>query len=99
MGLRRIEWVILGVEDSTNLGIARGFCILAGLYLASMMDGTSIETPSAAVGYVFVSGFSAGADSTRDFRGYESAGDHAETALNKTVSGCCGCVQMGWYDR
>jgi malate synthase-like protein len=67
-GLRRIEWVILGVEDSTNLGIARGFCILAGLYLASMMDGTSIETPSAAVGYVFVSGFSAGADSTRDFR-------------------------------
>jgi transposase len=68
MGLRRIEWVILGVEDSTNLGIARGFCILAGLYLASMMDGTSIETPSAAVGYVFVSGFSAGADSTRDFR-------------------------------
>jgi hypothetical protein len=33
-----------------------------------MMDGTSIETPSAAVGYVFVSGFSAGADSTRDFR-------------------------------
>jgi hypothetical protein len=68
LGLRRIEWVILGVEDSTNLGIARGFCILAGLYLASMMDGTSIETPSAAVGYVFVSGFSAGADSTRDFR-------------------------------
>src|SRR6266446_5916122 len=67
-GLRRIEWVILGVEDSTNLGIARGFCILAGLYLASMMDGTNIETPSAAVGYVFVSGFSAGADSTRDFR-------------------------------
>src|SRR5947209_8279341 len=65
-GLRRIEWVILGVEDSTNLGIARGFCILAGLYLASMMDGTNIETPSAAVGYVFVSGFSAGADSTRD---------------------------------
>ncbi len=68
LGLRRIEWVILGVEDSTNLGIARGFCILAGLYLASMMDGTNIETPSAAVGYVFVSGFSAGADSTRDFR-------------------------------
>src|SRR5947209_17893030 len=67
-GLRRIEWVILGVEDSTNLGIARGFCILAGLDLGSMMDGTNIETPSAAVGYVFVSGFSAGADSTRDFR-------------------------------
>jgi hypothetical protein len=31
LGLRRIEWVILGVENSTNLGIARGFCILAGL--------------------------------------------------------------------
>jgi hypothetical protein len=30
-GLRRIEWVILGVEASRNLGIARGFFVLAGL--------------------------------------------------------------------
>jgi len=30
-GLRGIEWVILEVENSTKLGIARRFCILAEL--------------------------------------------------------------------
>jgi hypothetical protein len=29
-GLRGIEWVILVVENPRKLGIARGFCILAG---------------------------------------------------------------------
>jgi hypothetical protein len=66
-GLRRIEWVILGVEDSRNLGIARGFFVWRVWYLASMMDGTSIETPSAALGYVFVSWISTGTDSARHF--------------------------------
>jgi hypothetical protein len=35
--------------------------------LASMVDGTKIEAQAAAVGYVFVSWFSAGADSARNF--------------------------------
>jgi hypothetical protein len=35
--------------------------------LASMVDGTKIEAQAAAVGYVFVSWFSAGADSLRNF--------------------------------
>jgi hypothetical protein len=35
--------------------------------LASMVDGTKIEAQAAAVGYVFVSWFSAGADSSRNF--------------------------------
>jgi hypothetical protein len=30
LGLRGIEWVILVVENPRKLGIARGFCILAG---------------------------------------------------------------------
>ena len=33
-----------------------------------MVDGTNIEAKPAAVGYVFVPWFSAGADSARDFR-------------------------------
>ena len=36
--------------------------------LASMMDGTSSEAEPAALGYVFVPGFSTGANSARDFR-------------------------------
>ena len=29
----------------------------------------------------------------------QSAPDYAETTLKKTACGCCGRVQMGWYDR
>ena len=63
------------------------------------MDGTSIETSTAALGYVFVSWFSTGTDSARNRWRSESTGDHAQTTLKKTACGCCGRVQMGWYDR
>jgi transposase len=35
----------------------------------------------------------------RDFRGSEGARDHTQAALKKTACGCCGRIQMGWYDR
>jgi hypothetical protein len=56
-----------GVENSTKLGIAGGFCILAGLEFGMIPDGTSIETPTAALGYVFLSWFSTATDSMRHF--------------------------------
>jgi len=63
------------------------------------VDGTSKETRSAALGYVFVLWFSTGTDGARDFRGSEGARDQAQPTLKKTACGCCGRVQMGWYDR
>src|SRR5271154_6620677 len=64
-----------------------------------MLDGTSIEAKSAAVGYLFVPRVSTGTNSARDFQRSEGARDHAQAALKKTACGCCGRIQMGWYDR
>src|SRR5690242_65537 len=35
----------------------------------------------------------------RGYSGSEGAGDQAQSAFKKTACGCCGRVQMGWYDR
>jgi len=64
-----------------------------------MLDGTSIEAKSAAVGYLFVPRVSTGTNSARDFRRSEGARDRPQAALKKTACGCCGRIQMGWYDR
>src|SRR5262245_58733234 len=50
-------------------------------------------------GMGFASRFSGGTDGMRRFRLSESGGDQAQSAFKKTACGCCGRVQMGWYDR
>ena len=70
-----------------------------GRNLASMVDGTTIEAKPAALGYILVPWVSTGADSAGDFRLFESPRDHTQAALKKTACGCCGHIQMGWYDR
>jgi hypothetical protein len=47
-------------------GLQGAFAFLRDLNLASLMDGASIETSTAALGYVFVSWFSTGTDGARD---------------------------------
>src|SRR6266498_726815 len=64
-----------------------------------MMDGSSIETPPAALGYVFISWFSTRTDSARDFWCSESTGDQARTTLKKTACGCCGRSSPSARDR
>src|SRR5271163_4762276 len=44
-------------------------------------------------------GFHPEANGARRFRCSDSASDPAQSALKKTACGCCGHVQMGWYDR
>ncbi|MGH6672245.1 MAG: transposase family protein, partial [Xanthobacteraceae bacterium] len=67
--------------------------------LPLITDGTSNEANSAALGYVLVPWFSTRANSARDFRRSEGPRDHTQAALKETACGCCGRVQMGWYDR
>jgi hypothetical protein len=66
LGLRRIEWVILRLKTPQSWGLQGAFAFLQDLNLASLMDGASIETSTAALGYVFVSWFSTGTDGARD---------------------------------
>ncbi|MGP0094557.1 MAG: transposase [Xanthobacteraceae bacterium] len=63
------------------------------------MYGKIIEAKPAALGYVFVSWLSTRANSAWDFWRSEGARDRPQTALKKTACGCCGRIQMGWYDR
>jgi YD repeat-containing protein len=67
-GLRRIEWVILGLKTSQIWGFQGHCAFLPVRNLARMLDGTSIETPPAAFGHVFVSWFSRGTDSAWNLR-------------------------------
>jgi hypothetical protein len=67
--------------------------------LAQKPDGKNIETSSAALGYVFIRGISRGTGGARGLRRSEGSRRHFETAVKKTSCGCCGRVQMGWYDR
>jgi transposase len=67
--------------------------------LASEVDGENGETMSATLGCILLPGFSAGTDGARHFRRSESAGDRAQSAVKKTVCGCCGRSQKGWYDH
>jgi transposase len=67
--------------------------------LAQKPDGKNIETSSTALGYVFIRGISRGAGGARGLRRSEGSHRHFETAVKKTACGCCGRVQMGWYDR
>ena len=57
---------------------------------ASEVDGENGETMSATLGCILLPGFSAGTDGARHFRRSESAGDRAQSAVKKTVCGCCG---------
>ena len=70
-----------------------------GFDLASEKDDKNGEATSATLGFVLLPGFSAGTDGMRRFRRSESAGDQAQSTFKKTACGCCGRVQMGWYDR
>jgi hypothetical protein len=68
MGLRGIEWVIFEVKVREKRGL-QGDTAFQGMgYLAWIPDGTSIETPPAAMGYVFVHRLSRAADCARGFR-------------------------------
>src|SRR5580765_2930991 len=40
-----------------------------------------------------------GMSRARSFRRSEGSHRHFETAVKKTSCGCCGRVQIGWYDR
>jgi hypothetical protein len=64
-----------------------------------MLDGKTIETFSAALGHVFICGVSRGTGGAGGFRRSEGSHRHFETAVKKTLCGCCGRVQLGWYDR
>jgi serine-type D-Ala-D-Ala carboxypeptidase/endopeptidase len=55
---------------------------------------TSAPVKPTALGYVFVFWFSTGTNSAR-----ECPHHYTQAALKKTACGCCGQIQMGWYDR
>ena len=68
VGLRGIEWVIFEVKVREKRGLRRDSAFRGMEYLAWIPDGTSIETPPAAMGYVFVRRLSRSADGARNFR-------------------------------
>ena len=88
------------VENARKLGIARGFCISTGLEFG-MNDGWH-EHRNDAGGFGIRIRFQV-FDAEPTVRGI--FGDPKarvitlQPTLKKTACGCCGRVQMGWYDR
>jgi transposase len=62
-------------------------------------DGTSIQEAAPSDGYLRLPRLPSARHRARGLRSAEAAHRHARATLKKTVCGCCGRVQRGWYDR
>jgi transposase len=63
------------------------------------LHGTAIFATAAVIGRVLLPWLSTATGGARHFRRSAGADNHAQPTLKKTACGCCGHVQMGWYDR
>ena len=63
-----------------------------------MQDGRIREAPTASVGRIFVCRISYEADRAWCFRQTGRTDFQPRPALKKTICGCCGQVQSGWYE-
>src|SRR5436305_10135977 len=64
-----------------------------------LRDAQIEEATAAAVGWIFVRRLSGGGERARCIRRPTGSDRAARSTLKKTICGCCGRVQQGWYDR